>query len=413
MKCPINAWLLPFTLVVAISFVSASGQRINGGANPSPTITSAEASNLINLLPVVEELRAKGMDVSSDLRAVPDMYNTGYYFFWVYNKTAQKQGEIASISVGNYAVNKRTADVRVWSVSEEVFHGDNGALITSKELDRMQAELRTKHGIDSASIQQYRSGHLAAKIIPRDAAQSAVRLPITEQLSDTAELSCWRDSQHFISRQGRSSIFSSSAGSRAYAEVNAVAFKPKYQETYTGPLCENSVRLFLAKDGASDFQVLFDSTKPKNDCVTIAGEAWCAVKGIRLVDWSKDGRFLLAELLAWEYESDSGITRVPIVYNTSTGEFIRPDVYHFFDQYYWTDASKKNCEFDLTTKGLSPGGDLVLTATRPTPNSTYDQIFCFNAKQTFEFQLRTNKITRLPDTYKEQRYGIWQSGDIH
>jgi hypothetical protein len=102
MKCPINAWLLPFTLVVAISFVSASGQRINGGANPSPTITSAEASNLINLLPVVEELRAKGMDVSSDLRAVPDMNNTGYYFFWVYNKTAQKQGEIASISVGNY-----------------------------------------------------------------------------------------------------------------------------------------------------------------------------------------------------------------------------------------------------------------------------------------------------------------------
>src|ERR1700683_4466838 len=150
MKCPINAWLLPFTLVVAISFVSASGQRINEGANPSPAITSAEAGNLINLLPVVEELRAKGMDVSSDLRAVPDMNNTGYYFFWVYNKTAQKQGEIASISVGNYAVNKRTADVRVWSVSEEVFHGDNGALITSKELDRMQAELRTKHGIDSA-----------------------------------------------------------------------------------------------------------------------------------------------------------------------------------------------------------------------------------------------------------------------
>ncbi len=277
----------------------------------------------------------------------------------------------------------------------------------------MQAELRTKHGIDSSSIQQYRSEHLAAEIIPKEAAQSALRLPINDRVSDTAELSCWKDNQHVISRQGRSSIFSSSSGNRAYAEVSAIAFKPKHQEIYAGPLCENSVKLFLAKDGASDFQVLFDSTKPTNDCITIAGKAWCAVKGIRLVDWSQDGRFLLAELLAWEYESDSGITRVPIVYDTLTGKFLRPDVYQSFDQYYWSDASKKNCEFDLSTKGFSPEGNLVLTATRPPLNSTYDQIFCFNAKQIFEFRLKTAKITRLPDTYKAQKYATRQSGDIH
>jgi hypothetical protein len=411
MRCAIDRRFLPFTLAVAISFANAFAQRINEGANPSPKITSAEASNLINLLPVVGELRTKGMDIKWYLRALPDMNNTGYYFFWVYNTTAQKHGEIASISVGNYAVNKRTADVRISSVSEEVFYGDDGALVTSKELDRMQAELRAKHGIDPALIQQYRSAHLAARIIPKDAAQSAVRLPITERSRDTSELSCWKDSRHLISRQGRSSIFSSSAGNRAYAEVSAIGFKPKYQETYAGPLCENSVKLFLAKDGTSGFQVLFDSTKPKNDCVTIAGEAWCAVKGIRLVDWSKDGKFLLVELLAWEYETDLGITRVPIVYDTSTGQFFRPDVYHFFDQYYWTDASKKNCEFDLSMNGFSSEGHLVLAAGRPTPNETYEQIFCFEAKQTFEFQLMTNKITRLPDTYKVQRYGIWQSAD--
>jgi hypothetical protein len=404
MRHQIKTRFLLLTLAVAVSLAKSSAQRID--RNLSPAITSAEAGDLINLLPVVEELRAKGMDVRWNLSAAPNMNNAGYYFFWVYNKTARKRGEIGSISVGNYAVNKRTADVRVWSVSDDVFHEDDGVLVTSNELDRMQAELRTKRGIDPGSIQRYRSEHLAARIIPRDAAQSAQPLPITDRLSDTAELSCWKDSQHFISRQGRSSIFSSSAGSRAYVEVSAIAFKPKYQETYTGPLCENSIRLFLAKDGASDFQVLFDSTKPKNDCVTIAGKAWCAVKGIRLVDWSKDGRFLLAELLAWEYESDSGITRVPIVYDMSTGEFIRPDVYHFFDQYYWADASKKNCEFDLTTRGFSPESNLILTATRPPLSSTYDQIFCFNGMQTFEFQLETKKIARLPATYKVQRYGI-------
>src|SRR5207237_1312650 len=123
-------------------------------------------------------------------------------------------------------------------------------------------------------------------------------------------------------------------------EAEAIAFKPKYQETYTGPLCENSIKLFVAKDGASNFQVLLDSNNPKNDCVTIEDKDSCDVKGIRLVDWSKDGRFLLAELVAWVYESDSKIMRVPIVYDATRGAFVRPDVYEFFDEYYWRDPSK-------------------------------------------------------------------------
>ncbi len=80
MRCPIIRRLLGFTVAVALSFANASGQRINGGADQIPALTSAEASDLINLLPVVRELRAKGMDVRWDLRAVPDMNNTGFSF---------------------------------------------------------------------------------------------------------------------------------------------------------------------------------------------------------------------------------------------------------------------------------------------------------------------------------------------
>src|ERR1700688_1798009 len=146
---------------------------------PSPTITIADAEGLINLLPVVKELRAKGMDVKWDVQSVPTMNNTGYYFFWIYNATAQKARDIGSISVGNYAVNKHTADVRAWQVSHDVSYGDDGVLVTTNELEQLQGELRKRHGIDSTGIQRYRSSHLATRIIPREVAQSAVRLPIT------------------------------------------------------------------------------------------------------------------------------------------------------------------------------------------------------------------------------------------
>jgi hypothetical protein len=102
---------------------------------PSSTITISEAEDLIQLLPVTKELRAKGMDVKWDVQTVPTMNNGAYYFFWIYNATAQKERDIGSISVGNYAVNKYTADVRVWQVSNDVFHGEDGVLVTTSELE--------------------------------------------------------------------------------------------------------------------------------------------------------------------------------------------------------------------------------------------------------------------------------------
>jgi hypothetical protein len=401
------------------NLMAQSQQGVQRDANLPSTITIKDAENLINLLPATKELRAKGMDVKWNVQAVPDMNNRDYYFFWVYSVTAQKQGDTGSISVGNYAVNKHTADVRVWQVSGDVFYGDDGVLVTSNEIERLEEELRKMYGIDSRLIQEYRSGHLAKRIIPREQAQSAVRLPITERLSETAEVSCWKDSDHLISRMGRSPIISSSSGYRAYTEVKAIALRPQYQETYSGLLCENSVFLFLAKDGVSNFQILLDSSLPKSDCIIIEARDSCEVNGIHLVDWSKDGRFLLAYLVLWEYESDALLMRVPIIFDVTKSEFIRPDVYHFFDEYYKTDAFKEtsvpgstHCEFELRTEGFSPDGNLIFLASRPPINSTYDQVFCLDKKQTFLFDLETNQIKPLASNYKAQRYGTWEHGGV-
>jgi hypothetical protein len=146
----------------------------------------------------VPVLRAKGMVVKWDVQAIPTMNRKDYYFFWIYNATAQAQRDIGSISVGNCAVNKHTADMREWHVSDEVSHGNDGELVEANDLERLQEEPRKKYGIDPSLIQEYRSAHLANKIIPRDQAQSAVQLPVTECFRNTAELSCWKDSEHLI-----------------------------------------------------------------------------------------------------------------------------------------------------------------------------------------------------------------------
>jgi len=411
---------LPCPSCSPLSPIRASdGTAVNRDKNLSLTITVEEAEDLIDLLPVTKELRAKGMVVKWDVQAGRTMNNKVYYFFWIYNVTAQKQGDIGSISVGNYAVNKHTADVRAWQVSHDVSYGDDGVPVTTNELERVQEELRKRHRIDSTTIQQYRSAHLAKRIIPRELAQSAVRLPVADRSSDTAEVSCWKDSDHLISRLGRSPNITSSAGYRAYAEVKATAFRPKYQETYSGPLCENSIKLFLAKGGVSSFQILLDSSLPKNDCITVEGRDSCEVNGIQLVDWSRDGRFLLADLVLWVYESDAILMRVPIIYDVTKSEFMRPDVYHFFDEYYKTSFFKEHsepsaprCEFALRSEGFSPDGNIIVSASRPQDDPSFEQEFCLDKKQTFLFDLRTNKINRLPSNYKAQHYGTWNFGGV-
>jgi len=123
---------------VAVTRPASASTLADADANNAPTLSIDEAKSLINLLPAVEELRAKGIDVKWDVQSVPTMNNQDYYFFWIYNVTAQKERDIGSISVGNYAVNKHTADVRRWQVSHDVSFGDDGVLVNTNPLERLQ-----------------------------------------------------------------------------------------------------------------------------------------------------------------------------------------------------------------------------------------------------------------------------------
>jgi hypothetical protein len=410
-------WASPLN---AQTSAAPTSRAVNVDQGEPPALTVSEARDLINLLPIVMELRAKGTAVGSEANTVPNMNNGEYYFFYVYNVKLAQQHD-PSQGIGNYAVNKHTADIRVWEVSNDVFLGNDGVLVTSNELEQLQEDLRKKYGIDPTLVQKYRPAHLAARVVPREVANSAVALPIKEQSANTAELSCWKGRDSFGSRQARSAVISSAAGDRVYAEVKAIALRPEFEETYSGDLCENSVKLFLAKGRVSSFQLLLGSNSPTNDCLKIEGRNLCDVNGIQLVDWSRDGRLLLANLAIWRYENDGGILRLPVIYDVRENKFAQPDLYHFFDQYYKTDAYEEkkdpastHCDYELLTEGFSPEGDLVLSATRPPPYPDGDEpVFCFDGKQTFLFELAANKITRLASNYKVQHYGTSSSLALH
>ncbi|HTQ59508.1 MAG TPA: hypothetical protein VMI32_04750 [Candidatus Solibacter sp.] len=365
-------------------------------ATPSgpTTITIAEAEALLNLVPVIQDLRAKGIIVKSEMQSVSTMNNKDYYFFWIYDATAQKQRDTGSISVGNYAVNKHTADVRVWQVSNDVFHGDDGVLVATSELARLQEELREKHGINSTVVQQNRSEHLADKIIPRAAAQSAVRLRVTERLADTSEVSCWKKgSDHAISRLGHSPIISSTAGSRAYAEVEATAFSPKYQETYTGPLCENISRLFLAGPEESEFKLAYSQAPPD-----IADG-----NSLKLIDWSPDGGYLLMERTIWKYESEGDYTDI-VLFNVSSGAAIAPDLPKILEARFGKDCWSSN-----SVVGFTPEGNVVV-AVSPLEDEYYNEGATSCVKQRTLIALDTKRGLQdiaevLRGNFKAERYG--------
>jgi hypothetical protein len=107
--------------------------------------------------------------------------------------------------------------------------------------------------------------------------------------------------------------------------------------------------------------------------------------------------------------------RAPIIYDVTKSEFMRPDVYHFFDEYYKTsffqekpEPSAPRCEFELRSEGFSPDGNIIVSASRPQDDPSFEQEFCLDKKQTFLFDLRTNKINLLPSNYKVQQ--LWHLG---
>jgi len=184
----------------------------------------------------------------------------------------------------------------------------------------------------------------------------------------------------------RSDVLVSPDGKRrAYAEVEATALYPERPAGYSGPLCVNHSRLFVA-DQAQDFKLVFlqEATDMENG------------NSLRLVDWSSDSRRLLVELADWHYEQP-GISRNILIYDTRYTTFQQPELIPALAKAYAHD-----CSFNIRVAGFNPAGKIVLEADPLSPEEEEVQGIssCARKKSWFEMDRSTEILVSIPEPPK-------------
>jgi hypothetical protein len=191
------------------------------------------------------------------------------------------------------------------------------------------------------------SGRASQQGNEQGSSSAAERLPPTISISKETEfLSCWaKNEDQPKSRLMRSPVLVSPDGLyRAHVEVEATAFKPKDETTYSGPFCYNDSRLFVEGPSGKSFRIIY-SDSPK----VLEGNS------IKLVDWSPDGKTLLVESAQWEYESE-GIYTEFFIFSIETGSIVEPDLKKILAARFG-----KDCYSENTIVGFDSTGAIEVT----------------------------------------------------
>ncbi len=173
---------------------------------------------------------------------------------------------------------------------------------------------------------------------------------------------------------------------RAYTEVEATALYPQRPSGYTGPLCVNYSRLFVADTGEFKLRFLQEPADVETGNL------------LRAVDWSADGRRLLLELAGWQYEQP-GVTRSVLIYDTRNFTFQQPELAHVLAKTYGHD-----CVLNLRVLGFSAQGTIVLEGLPLSPEEEEVQgaSSCAKKKTYFELDRATENMVSVPELPKLQ-----------
>ena len=204
---------------------------------------------------------------------------------------------------------------------------------------------------------------------------------------DTAHVTCG-EKPPLASKTVHTEIFVSPDGKhRAYAENEAHALYPQRPPGYSGPLCVNSSRLFVANEG-SDYKIVF--LQEPSDIE--------AGNSLRPVDWSADGRRLLFELAEWQYEAP-GVTRSIVIYDSRNGTFQQPDFPHLLHKVF-----DRECSLDLHVTGFTAENKIVFETEPLTPEE--EEVFalpsCSRKKEIYELDRITETMVAVPSEPKLQ-----------
>lgn len=236
---------------------------------------------------------------------------------------------------------------------------------------------------ESSGRSEERSGRATATESLASIAGGAV-----EPRADLSMIMCSEDPH--ASRLVRTPVLVSPDGRhRAYAEVRARVVKPAGDSPIAWVSCANTSRLLLSTPEGSGFRLVYQE-EPKR---------WQLGNGIKLLDWSPDGRYLLLELWIWQYESDN-INNDVAVYDTEMSIFVFP--------YYWRSFRRqhgKECRVAINTVGFSSDSRVVIEAS---PWDTLEEENCVEKAGLWLLDPFRETLEALPDDYKVQRYGKFE-----
>jgi hypothetical protein len=172
---------------------------------------------------------------------------------------------------------------------------------------------------------------------------------------------------------------------RAYTEVEATALYAQRPTGYSGPLCINNSRLFVAAEtGEFRLRFLQEPADVENG------------NSLRLIDWSADSRRLLAEVTEWQYEQP-GLNRSPLIFDSRTGTFQQPDLARSLAKAYGRD-----CAMNLRVLGFGMQGTIVIEGQPLTPEEeeVVGTSSCAKKKTFFELDRATENLVSVPEMPK-------------
>ena len=227
--------------------------------------------------------------------------------------------------------------------------------------------------------------------------QTKVPAPVPENTpksSDPALVTCG-EKPPFSSRTVRGDTMITPDGKRrAYAEVEASALTPQPNPGHGNLTCVNNSRVFVAGD-TGDYKMRYLQEPADIE----SGNT------IRLVDWSSDGRRLLAELAEWQYEQP-GATFSILIFDARNGTFQQPDLARALAK-----AFARECAANVRVLGFTAKGSIALEAQPLTPEEEEVQgvLSCSRNKSYFEMDRATETLVSLPDMPKLQHNAKVQS----
>jgi len=212
---------------------------------------------------------------------------------------------------------------------------------------------------------------------------------------DTKYVSCWDKKQSLTgSHLVRSPILTSSDGRhRAYVEVEATAYEPQDKHAYSGPLCANTSRLYVAGPEDKTFRLVYLQSPTR----------WELGNSLKLVDWAPGGTQLLVELTTWQYESEGDFTEF-ILFSPDFGVITKADLPGILSGRFGKDCGSENSAIGFTLE------ENVVLAVSPLEDSYENEgaTSCVKQKTLLALDMEhglkdTAKV--LPSSFSVRHYG--------